>query len=405
MVDHLQRVERLRALLGRLAPESNLENMQPQLEVMRIDDSEESIAQAGLDVLMSGQTTDLEQTGALEAIIHKRYRPVVNVVNDTFAAPPAPWTYLGSGDFRTRIESTLRSIGRIEVPNDPRGRPFAGTGFVVGENLLMTNRHVAMIFATGLGRRGVAFVPGQVVGVDFKQEIVPTPPEMLTVTEVVMIHPYWDMALLRVSGLSDRQTKLTLSVDPADGSRPLDIVVVGYPAQDDRNPIALQNEIFAGVFNVKRMQPGKLLARRDFESFGRIVNSVTHDSSTLGGNSGSAVVDVTTGQIIGLHFAGLYLDANFAVPTYELARDPQVVDAGVNFAAPVAVSDNYLPVWQQADAAENLPATVTVPAEPAEQSPSTLPPASQSISQSIDPRQLSASITIPITLTVTFPEP
>ena len=39
-----------------------------------------------------------------------------------------------------------------------------------------------------------------------------------------------------------------------------------------------------------------------------------HDASTLGGNSGSAVIDLETGEAVGLHFAGSYLQANYAVP-------------------------------------------------------------------------------------------
>ena len=30
----------------------------------------------------------------------------------------------------------------------------------------------------------------------------------------------------------------------------------------------------------------------------------THDCTTLGGNSGSVVLDLTTGEAVGLHFAG-----------------------------------------------------------------------------------------------------
>ena len=46
---------------------------------------------------------------------------------------------------------------------------------------------------------------------------------------------------------------------------------------------------------------------------------MTHDASTLGGNSGSAVIDIDSGDIVALHFAGEYLKANYAVPMYELA--------------------------------------------------------------------------------------
>jgi endonuclease G, mitochondrial len=74
-----------------------------------------------------------------------------------------------------------------------------------------------------------------------------------------------------------------------------------------------------GVYSVKRLAPGKINQRASVESFGKNVSATTHDSSTLGGNSGSAVIDVSTGNVVGLHFAGVYLDSNYAVPTSELA--------------------------------------------------------------------------------------
>ena len=107
--------------------------------------------------------------------------------------------------------------------------------------------------------------------------------------------------------------------------------MVGYPAFDPRNDTAVQNTVFGGFYYVKRLQPGKLQKRGAIDSFGKSVSAATHDSSTLGGNSGSALVDPATGQVVGLHFAGVYLEANYAVPTAELARDPRVIDAGLRF--------------------------------------------------------------------------
>ena len=39
----------------------------------------------------------------------------------------------------------------------------------------------------------------------------------------------------------------------------------------------------------------------------------THDCSTLGGNSGSPIINTNTGSVVGLHFSGRYESANFAV--------------------------------------------------------------------------------------------
>ena len=67
----------------------------------------------------------------------------------------------------------------------------------------MTNRHVAGLFAIGLGFRDIRYVAGDAaVNFDrFKREEGDPPEDQaaaLQVREVLMIHPYWDMALLRV---------------------------------------------------------------------------------------------------------------------------------------------------------------------------------------------------------------
>jgi endonuclease G len=107
--------------------------------------------------------------------------------------------------------------------------------------------------------------------------------------------------------------------------------VIGYPL-DPRNDATEQDNLFDRTYGVKRLQPGQLHGRANTESFGKIVSAAAHDCSTLGGNSGSEVVDLATGEVVALHFGGRYQEKNFAVPTFELARDSRVVDAGVEFA-------------------------------------------------------------------------
>jgi endonuclease G len=121
-----------------------------------------------------------------------------------------------------------------------------------------------------------------------------------------MVHPYWDMALILADGLKSVPPLRLSAASPGD-LREREIVVVGYPALDPRNRVDLQNRIFGGVFNIKRLQPGKLRDLAEIRSFDHAVSAVTHDSSTLGGNSGSAVIDVETGALVALHFAGRYL--------------------------------------------------------------------------------------------------
>ena len=57
-------------------------------------------------------------------------------------------------------------------------------------------------------------------------------------------------------------------------------------------------------------------------------DEIEHDCSTLGGNSGSLVVDLATGCAVGLHFAGQYMTANYAVSSTRLASLMQDLKQG-----------------------------------------------------------------------------
>ncbi len=310
---------------------------------------EREAAVSAVEGLVGGGNVTTEDLDGLEAIILPRYRPVIDVINADYGNPPAPWERLAEPTTKMKIKAGLRSIGRIEVPHH-QSLPYGGTGFVVGDGLLMTNRHVALLFARGLGVRDLAFLPGQVAEVDFAREIVPSDPVPLRVDDVAMIHPYWDMALLKVKGDLSKSPPLQLDpVNPEDLSGD-GVAVVGYPGQDQRNDAELQNRIFRGVYQVKRLQPGQVTGRRKTMSYGREVHALGHDASTLGGNSGSCVIALATGHVVGLHFAGRYLESNYAVPAWELAMDPRVVDAGVRFARPASTdSPNWLDHWTEAD--------------------------------------------------------
>ncbi len=84
------------------------------------------------------------------------------------------------------------------------------------------------------------------------------------------------------------------------------VAVIGYPAHDSRNDLADQQRIFDGIYNVKRLAPGQVtqLAGEDL---------LLHDATTLGGNSGSVIVDLVSGKAAGLHFGGIQGVRNEAV--------------------------------------------------------------------------------------------
>lgn len=346
-------------------------------------------AQRALRGVAQGRLLNIDERNVLEAIVLPQHRPVIDIRKGSYGGVPAPWAHLTKKKVRKRLEHVIPAIGRVEVPNHPTA-PYAGTGFRVGPNLLMTNRHVAGVFASGVGRRGLHFRTGRKPAVDFVREVEPSVPQLLRVRKVVMVHPHWDMALLQVDGLDDNQPILELSTQHPDDLNGCDVAVIGYPARDYRNDLALQDKIFGGTYEVKRLQPGKLLALREVESFGRLVNAITHDASTLGGNSGSAVVDCATGQVVALHFAGRYLDANFAVPGFELGRDPVVVDSGVSFAGAVEPTTNWATLWMLADEGEGIGAS----------KPSLVSTQASADLQAVSQGHGAAEFTIPITVSI-----
>jgi endonuclease G len=79
-------------------------------------------------------------------------------------------------------------------------------------------------------------------------------------------------------------------------------------------------DIFGDVFDKKRLAPGQITRRAN--------GLVLHDCSTLGGNSGSVVLDLESGSALGLHFAGRFLEANYAVPAEIVARRLEAVTRG-----------------------------------------------------------------------------
>jgi len=314
-----------------------------------------SNAKTGVQKLAQGKMLTRNESAAVEAIVLTTERPVIDVLNNDFTVSDPIWGHLASDEISHRhITNALPLIGRIEIPKMP-SRRYAGTGFLVGPNLLMTNRHVAELFTLGEGVQQLRFKAGQVAGVDFKRETKEDATHMLDLVSLEMVHPFWDMALFKVRGLPAGHPHLTLDpIDPAD-TVGREVAIIGYPAFDDRNNINLQLKIFNSKFDIKRIQPGKMRARAEIESYGMMVQASAHDASTLGGNSGSAVIDLETGHVIGLHFAGLYLKSNYAVPAADLGLDGRVVDAGVAFTRNVQVSPTpWAGSWAAADATESV---------------------------------------------------
>lgn len=295
--------------------------------------SRDEVTAVALKVLTSDALDSREQF-ITEAIIIPDLRPAVLVRNGDFAVDHPAWSdYVPGTAAHGLFRQALPKVGRIELVGSP-AIPYGGTGFLVGPNLVMTNRHVAQLFAVGLGTKGLRFIDRMGAGIDFVREHgTADPGTPFAIRRIAMVHPFWDLALLETEGL---ETRGWLSFAPAEPepANPRRMAVIGYPAFDPRNDARVQDQVFGGIYNVKRLQPGLFNGRRTIDSFGKPVPAATHDSSTLGGNSGSVVIEAASGRALGLHFAGIYRDSNFAVPAADLARDKRMIDAGLSFEPP-----------------------------------------------------------------------
>lgn len=273
-----------------------------------------------------------EQLG-LEAVILIFGRPALLVQNGTFPAPPPGWEALEAQ--RPRIEATLGSVGRIELLN----RGMVGTAFLVAPDVVMTNRHVAEVFSLPSDAGGWMFKLGRTPVIDYLDERGSKKSATFKVREVIGIHAdvRIDLALLRVdtspvgatpAGWTSPPVLPVSGAAPADTELEHNVYVVGYPASDNQGitPPEVMTRIFGDIYEVKRLQPGTLT------SISTNLPRFSHDCSTLGGNSGSCVVDLETHRVIGLHFGGGYRETNYAVALWKMIDDPLLLHAGVQFA-------------------------------------------------------------------------
>ena len=274
-----------------------------------------------LDLLISGSESAvtpgfLTQT---EAIILTTGRPALLVMDGS-------WEPIKSPELRSRVDAAapalkkaIPRVGRVEIIDYQLD--YIGTGWMIDEDVMVTNRHVAMAFAA---RRGASFAfLSNALGrayqtrVDFLREHERQAQQQARVAEVLYIEEEGgtrpDMALLRL----DRSTgNLPEPIELDDTSLKFhdDVAVIGYPAEDPRNDAFVMREIFRNIYGVKRLSPGWLSGVRPD---GQLIE---HDCTTLGGNSGSVIVKLATGKACGLHFAGSYLDANYAVTSAALKQ-------------------------------------------------------------------------------------
>jgi S1-C subfamily serine protease len=271
-----------------------------------IPDSE-PLAQAALNKLHSGQIPAAEELAALEIVV-RLLRPVVfshdGVLDDLpdsadHNLQPQDLKDLWSA-FRDRIGSLIGSIGRIETTSGTH----VGTGFLVADGVLATNRHVLGVLTFGCE---VLTAGSAQVVYKYEEGKLNAPSDIAKIEGVAAIHPNLDMVLLNVV----KQGRPPLTISPTTVATGERVVAIGYPGEDRKNNPLFLSSVFNGKFGVKRAALGEVLDGIEVPAF-------FHDCSTTQGNSGSPIFSLDTARVSGIHRAGFFMYRNEAVDANSL---------------------------------------------------------------------------------------
>jgi endonuclease G, mitochondrial len=270
-----------------------------------------------------------------ESIVMRAGRPVLAIVRDEAQLKiddPESEVWKGRLQLaRQQLVNAARAVGRIEVTGHSLG--WLGTGWLVAPNVIVTNRHVAAEFGR---QKGTSFVfrqglSGSVMtaSIDLLEEIDRADEWNFIIEQILHIEDADgpDVAFCRVAQSGGEAAPAPIRFSESAQADEL-VAVIGYPARDSRVPEqALMDKIFGNVYDKKRLAPGQLT--------GTTGDVLRHNCSTLGGNSGSVVLSLDTGDAVGLHYGGRFLESNFAVSAAVVGRRLQQVLSGTAIAPTV----------------------------------------------------------------------
>lgn len=343
--------DQLESLAARSAFDGGSESVGLDQVEVKERDALRKLQNGEFDQITEGEAIDLE------AIVQRELFPVSFIRNGAFEALSAPWQHFNSDPIRPLIEAAIASVGRVEYLTDHGQRAeHLGTGFIVGDRLMMTSRNVAEFFVTGAGLGPLTFKSGPPGVFDLGREKDFQPTDLsgsLRITGIRMVHPYWNMALMELDRMPTGVKPLLLSLLAPEELAGHEIAKIGYPAvlgRSDRlqkKGVELERLVLGDVGGVKRMAPGTVTGRMSISSYGRSVPALHYETSAVAGvgMAGAPLLDVHTGHVVGVAFASSDFLGSYAVPAYDLAGDLCVGDAGVAFAGKVPPVKKWEAYW------------------------------------------------------------
>jgi hypothetical protein len=259
---------------------------------------------------------------ALEVIVRTDgSRPSFMVRNgelDRSTSPVGNWAAT-LDDSAALLRKAVQCIGRIDDPSGSQG--FQGTGILIGENVVMTNRHVLQVIATRQSDKSWRLNPG--IAVDFGHEFrARESVGRRKVTGVLFAgikaidpmsidHAKLDLALLELEPAAEKPAfTLALDSSPDWGQAETRVFICGFPANPGfaETPSLLET-LFRSTYGCKRVAPGLITTTAAIMAASSRHWTLGHDATTLGGNSGSGVLVIGREKVTaGLHYGGRRAD-------------------------------------------------------------------------------------------------
>jgi len=242
-----------------------------------------------------------------ESIIQTINRPAFLIRNNQIESSIETRWKKRLDDCRANLNLAIPSVGRVEIDNHPY-RDWVGTAWLIkGTDILVTNRHVAYAFAS---RQDESFDINQnakgrklKVSIDFKEEYNVDVDRTYRIKKVVHIaeNDEPDIALMQVHTISYDGYQLPegLEIEYHEIEPEKEVCTIGYPGIDSlSNQTKEMKDVFMDIYDVKRLAPGLIYPSAAAEFI------YQHDCSTWYGNSGSPILDLHSGKVVGIHYAG-----------------------------------------------------------------------------------------------------
>ena len=307
---------------------------------------------AGLAVLSMGAKTLLSgkpnlrplKSGLSRAEAPGVIFPASPMLAGNVAAPLAPAGQLAAAQLQMLsgpyavLRDAYQATGRIGYAQEgiPTAEDYSfGTGFLISDRHVMTNRHVHGTYGHYLLDKSD---PG---GIEFIAEKDKDASDFVPFNgEPPLLLSGLDIAIYTLAKPVTNRQPIAIEPLHTDASDGQEIVVIGYP--DTLTPN--EPEILAvveedPVFAVKRLSQGRIFRHStDTDApFGVetsvdennktrfMMPAICHNASTMGGSSGSPLLHIQNGTLLGVHFAGFKVfsrkeAANLAMAVAQLKR-------------------------------------------------------------------------------------